>query len=127
MPWYSCLLFFDRASCSPLLLLHTDRQIQVHFAALKAVGESAQKPLEYYENNICGALSLFRVMQEVKCKRIVFSSSATVYGQTAGSEKLLESNPISATNPYGRTKVFTCLFVLVGHIHAPLHSRVRNA
>jgi UDP-glucose 4-epimerase len=78
----------------------------VHFAALKAVGESAQKPLEYYENNIGGALSLFRCMAEVKCKRIVFSSSATVYGQTAGSDKLLETHPISATNPYGRTKVF---------------------
>mmetsp|Transcript_77018 Transcript_77018/g.112765 ORF Transcript_77018/g.112765 Transcript_77018/m.112765 type:complete len:346 (+) Transcript_77018:2-1039(+) len=79
----------------------------VHFAALKAVGESGQKPLEYYENNLTGALSLFRCMKEFNCKRIVFSSSATVYGQAAGKEPMNETFPISATNPYGRTKLYT--------------------
>lgn len=79
----------------------------VHFAALKAVGESGQKPLEYYENNIGGALGLLRCMADFNCKKIVFSSSATVYGGNAGDDAMTEDSPISATNPYGRTKLYT--------------------
>eukprot|EP00960_Hanusia_phi_P067451 766635-Hanusia_phi.AAC.4 len=79
----------------------------VHFAALKAVGESVQKPLEYYENNLTGALNLLECMRESGCKAIVFSSSATVYGNaTKDCDKITEDAPISATNPYGRTKLF---------------------
>lgn len=76
----------------------------VHFAGLKAVGESVQKPLEYYTNNIYGTLILLRAMRENGCKRIVFSSSATVYG-VDNKAPYVEDMPTSATNPYGYTKV----------------------
>lgn len=76
----------------------------VHFAGLKAVGESVRKPLEYYTNNIHGTLVLLRVMRENGCKRIVFSSSATVYGMN-NKAPYTEDMPTSATNPYGYTKV----------------------
>jgi UDP-glucose 4-epimerase len=77
----------------------------VHFAGLKAVGESSEKPLNYYQENVYGSLNLLKVMQKFDCKRIVFSSSATVYGDPA-SVPITEDFPISATNPYGRTKLF---------------------
>ncbi|MDF2845340.1 MAG: UDP-glucose 4-epimerase [Herbinix sp.] len=76
----------------------------IHFAGLKAVGESVQKPLEYYHNNITGTLILCEVMREYKVKNIVFSSSATVYG-TPDSVPIKEDFPLSATNPYGYTKL----------------------
>ena len=76
----------------------------VHFAGLKAVGESVRKPLEYYTNNIHGTLVLLRVMRENGCKKIVFSSSATVYGMN-NKAPYTENMPTSATNPYGYTKV----------------------
>ncbi len=76
----------------------------IHFAGLKAVGESVEKPLEYYDNNVNGTLVLYRVMKEAGCKRIIFSSSATVYGGVNQSP-LNEEMPTGAvTNPYGRTK-----------------------
>lgn len=77
----------------------------IHFAGLKAVGESVQKPLEYYHNNITGTLILCDVMKEFGVKNIVFSSSATVYGNPA-TVPITEDFPLSATNPYGRTKLF---------------------
>lgn len=76
----------------------------IHFAGLKAVGESCQKPLEYYYNNISGTINLIRAMREYGCKRIVFSSSATVYGMN-NPIPYVEGMPTSATNPYGYTKV----------------------
>lgn len=76
----------------------------IHFAGLKAVGESVQKPLEYYTNNINGTLVLLKVMREYNCKKIVFSSSATVYGIN-NKAPYTEDMPTSATNPYGYTKV----------------------
>ena len=76
----------------------------VHFAGLKAVGESVAKPLEYYENNIGGTFVLLQVMREFGCKTIVFSSSATVYGMN-NPVPYIEHMPTSATNPYGYTKV----------------------
>ncbi len=76
----------------------------IHFAGLKAVGESVQKPLEYYTNNINGTLVLLKAMRENNCKRIVFSSSATVYGMN-NKAPYTEDMPTSATNPYGYTKV----------------------
>lgn len=77
----------------------------IHFAGLKAVGESVSKPLEYYDNNINGTLVLLETMQEFGCKKIVFSSSATVYGDPHATP-IKENFPLSATNPYGRTKLF---------------------
>jgi len=77
----------------------------IHFAGLKAVGESVEKPLEYYDNNINGTLVLCEVMQKHNCKQIVFSSSATVYGDPH-TVPITEDFSLSATNPYGRTKLF---------------------
>lgn len=76
----------------------------IHFAGLKAVGESVEIPLKYYDNNIGGTLTLLHIMKEAGCKNIVFSSSATVYGNPA-SVPIREDFPTSATNPYGRTKL----------------------
>ncbi len=76
----------------------------IHFAGLKAVGESVQKPLEYFHNNLTGTLILCDVMRHHGVKSIVFSSSATVYGNPA-SVPIYEDFPLSVTNPYGRTKL----------------------
>ena len=77
----------------------------IHFAGLKAVGESTEIPLDYYDNNIGGTLTLCQAMAAAGVKRLVFSSSATVYGDPA-SVPIREDFPLSATNPYGRTKLF---------------------
>ena len=77
----------------------------IHFAGLKAVGESVQKPLEYYHNNITGTIILLEVMKKYNCKKIVFSSSATVYGLPK-TVPIKEDFPLSTTNPYGSTKLF---------------------
>ncbi len=76
----------------------------VHFAGLKAVGESVAKPLEYYKNNVEGTLNLLEVMREFDCNRMVFSSSATVYGSPE-RVPITEDMPLSTTNPYGTTKL----------------------
>ena len=76
----------------------------IHFAGLKAVGESVEKPLEYYENNVGSTINLVKVMKEHNCKNIVFSSSATVYG-TPKTLPINEDFPLSTTNPYGTTKL----------------------
>ena len=76
----------------------------IHFAALKAVGESVQKPLEYYHNNLTGTIILCKQMRAHNVKKIVFSSSATVYGSPA-SLPIREDFPLSTTNPYGSTKL----------------------
>ncbi len=76
----------------------------IHFAGLKAVGESVQKPLWYYHNNITGTLQLCELMNEYGCKRIIFSSSATVYGSPK-TVPITEDFPLSTTNPYGSTKL----------------------
>ena len=76
----------------------------IHFAGLKAVGESVAKPLDYYDNNVAGSLCLLQAMQRAGVNRIVFSSSATVYGDPA-SVPIREDFPLSATNPYGASKL----------------------
>lgn len=76
----------------------------IHFAGLKAVGESVQKPLEYYYNNISGTLNLLKVMRKYNCKNIVFSSSATVYGERETPRYIEEMGRGKTTNPYGTTK-----------------------
>ena len=76
----------------------------IHFAGLKAVGESVKKPIEYYHNNITGTLVLLELMKKHNCKKIVFSSSATVYGNPK-TVPIKEDFPLSTTNPYGSTKL----------------------
>ena len=76
----------------------------IHFAGLKAVGESVEKPIEYYHNNITGTLVLLKLMKKYKCNKIVFSSSATVYGNPS-KLPIKEDFPLSTTNPYGTTKL----------------------
>ncbi len=77
----------------------------VHFAGLKAVGESVEIPLDYYDNNVGGTITLCRAMSAAGVKNLVFSSSATVYGDPA-TVPIREGFPLSATNPYGRSKLF---------------------
>ena len=77
----------------------------IHFAGLKAVGESVKLPVKYCDNNLESTISLIEVMEEYGCKTIVFSSSATVYG-VAKEMPLKEGMPTGAINPYGRTKLF---------------------
>ena len=76
----------------------------IHFAGLKAVGESVSMPLKYYEHNVCGAVYLLQLMDAYNCRSIVFSSSATVYGLVQ-SNPITETFPLSTTNPYGSTKL----------------------
>ena len=82
----------------------TGSEAVFHFAALKAVGESVEQPLRYYQNNVAGTLSMLELMTELGVKQIVFSSSATVYGEPQYLP-LDEQHPISSTNPYGWSKV----------------------
>ena len=93
----------DKAAMREIFKAHTITAV-VHFAGLKAVGESTEKPQLYYDNNVVGSLNLFEVMAEFGVKNIVFSSSATVYGDPA-SVPIKEDFPLSATNPYGRSKL----------------------
>ena len=94
----------DRAALRQLFAQHAIDTV-VHFAGLKAVGESVEKPLLYYDNNIAGSIVLFEMMAEAGVKSLVFSSSATVYGDPT-SVPITEDFPLSATNPYGRSKLF---------------------
>lgn len=93
----------DRERLEQIFLAHTIDAV-IHFAGLKAVGESVSEPLRYYENNVVGTTVLLDVMDAFDVKRIVFSSSATVYGMPERTP-IDESFPLSATNPYGRTKL----------------------
>lgn len=93
----------DKPGMEKIFAEHTIDAV-IHFAGLKAVPESVQKPLEYYENNIGSTFVLCEVMRKAGCKRIVFSSSATVYGMY-NPVPFSEDMPTSATNPYGYTKV----------------------
>jgi len=78
----------------------------IHFAGMKSVGESVVEPLSYYHNNINGSISLFKVMKNYDCKKLVFSSSATVYGDDC-DVPIRENSNLSVTNPYGQTKLMT--------------------
>lgn len=95
----------DRATLDRLFRDH-DIDAVIHFAGLKAVGESVEKPLVYYDNNIAGSITLFEAMQAAGVKSVVFSSSATVYGDPA-SVPIREDFPVGGTtNPYGTSKLF---------------------
>ena len=101
-PFYEC----DIRDAEGLRKVFTAHKIEavIHFAGLKAVGESVREPLMYYDNNVAGTVVLCQVMDEMGCKRIIFSSSATVYG-IGNPSPLKEDMPTGAvTNPYGRTK-----------------------
>ncbi len=93
----------DRAAMEAAFARHKVDAV-VHFAGLKAVGESVAQPLRYYDNNVSGSVVLFETMAKFGVKTLVFSSSATVYGDPA-SVPILEDFPLSATNPYGRSKL----------------------
>ena len=95
----------DRAALSEIFDKHKIDYV-IHFAGLKAVGESCAKPLEYYDNNICGTLTLLEVMREHDCKRIVFSSSATVYGTPERLPLDEQCRVGGTTNPYGTSKLY---------------------
>ena len=96
----------DPVATEALFAQYPDIEAVIHFAGLKAVGESVQKPLEYYTNNLVSTLTLLNVMRDHGVKNFVFSSSATVYGDPA-SVPILESFPTGGTtNPYGTTKLF---------------------
>ena len=101
-PFYECDIR-DKEGLRRVFSAHSVEAV-IHFAGLKAVGESVQKPLEYFDNNVGGTVTLCEVMREFNCKCMIFSSSATVYGMHNPSP-LTETMPIGGvTNPYGRTK-----------------------
>ncbi len=90
----------------------------IHFAGLKAVGESVREPLRYYHNNVFGTINLLEVMAEVGVKTIVFSSSATVYGEPK-NVPITEDFPLGTTNPYGRTKLMIEEILRDAHVADP--------
>ena len=94
----------DKEGLNKVFEENKDITAVVHFAGLKAVGESVAKPIEYYDNNIYGTLVLLEVMRDHDVKKIIFSSSATVYGDPK-EVPIKEDFPLSATNPYGQTKL----------------------
>ncbi|HOU91682.1 MAG TPA: UDP-glucose 4-epimerase GalE [Polyangiaceae bacterium] len=87
------------------VLAAAEHQAVIHFAGLKAVGESVAQPLRYHDNNVRGAIVLFEALARHGVKRLVFSSSATVYGEP-NAVPITEDFPVRVTNPYGRTKLF---------------------
>ncbi len=94
----------DAAALSRLLQQENISAV-IHFAGLKAVGESVSRPLDYFDNNVSGTITLLRALHQEGVRKLVFSSSATVYGDPA-DVPISESAPLAATNPYGRTKLF---------------------
>ena len=101
--FYECDLL-DKAGMKKIFD-ENDIDTVIHFAGLKAVGESVAKPIEYYKNNIGGTLNLIEEMRDHNCFKLVFSSSATVYGKPE-SVPIKEDFPLSTTNPYGTTKLY---------------------
>lgn len=104
-PTYYEVDICDKAALSHVFQVEKPDAV-IHFAALKAVGESVSQSLRYYQNNIGGTLVLLDVMQDHQVKNIIFSSSATVYGDPH-TVPILETFPLSTTNPYGATKLMT--------------------
>jgi len=99
-----CADIRDESALGAALKAHACQAV-IHFAGLKAVGESVEQPLGYYDNNLQGTLCLLRAMQAADIKTLVFSSSATVYGEPQ-QLPITEDHRLAATNPYGRTKLF---------------------
>lgn len=110
----------DEEALSRVFDAHPDIDSVIHFAALKAVGESSEIPLEYYRVNVGGTIVLLKCMTKYNVSNIVFSSSATVYGDATRVPNMIpipEHCPIGPTNPYGRTKS-TIELVITDHIEA---------
>jgi UDP-glucose 4-epimerase len=109
-PEFVKLELCDAAAVEAFFQKNSEFAACIHFAGLKAVGESVAKPLYYYENNIAGTVNLLKALDSINCRNIVFSSSATVYGDPMTKNKdpaaITEEYPLQATNPYGRTKLF---------------------
>jgi UDP-glucose 4-epimerase len=103
-PAFTELELTDKSSTQKYFAENADIYAVIHFAALKAVGESTEIPLKYYENNITGLINLLQAMESINCNRLVFSSSCTVYGQP-DELPVTEDSPIKTANsPYGNTK-----------------------
>lgn len=102
-------VFYEGDVCDKTLLesIFKEHKIDavIHFAGYKAVGESVKQPLKYYDNNLISTIHLLEVMEQYNCKKLVFSSSATVYGNPK-TLPIKEDFPLSTTNPYGTTKLF---------------------
>lgn len=94
----------DKCSLREVFSQNPEINAVIHFAGSKSVGESVEDPLKYFDNNVNGLVSLCQVMKEFNCKTLVFSSSATVYGNPK-SVPIKEQSPLSITNPYGRSKL----------------------
>ena len=103
----------DQAALERILAQERPQAV-IHFAGLKAVGESVEKPLEYYDNNVAGTLTLLFALRAAGVKTLVFSSSATVYGEPK-TMPITEDFPLSATNPYGRSKLM--IEEILGDLH----------
>src|SRR3954466_14262582 len=102
-PGFAAVDMRDRSGLRKLFSEHSFNSV-LHFAGLKAVGESVSKPLEYYDNNVTGTLFLLEAMVGARVNTLVFSSSATVYGNPH-AVPITEEFPLNATNPYGRSKL----------------------
>ncbi len=103
-PAFECVDLLDKEALDGVFTAYPDIESVIHFAGLKAVGESVEKPLLYYHNNLTGTFNLLECMEKHDVNRIVFSSSATVYGMPK-SVPISEDFPLSTTNPYGETKL----------------------
>lgn len=103
-PDFHCVDLLDKDALDAVFEQYDDIEAAIHFAGLKAVGESVEKPLLYYHNNLTGTFNLLEVMEKHGVNRIVFSSSATVYGMPK-SVPISEDFALSTTNPYGETKL----------------------
>jgi UDP-glucose 4-epimerase len=117
--YFSCDIT-NEAKLDEVFSKHSDIDNVIHFAALKAVGESGEKPLDYYNVNVYGTLCLLRSMKKHHVTNIVFSSSATVYGDATRFPNMIpipEECPLGPTNPYGNTK-FAVETMITDHINA---------
>jgi UDP-glucose 4-epimerase len=100
---FKAIDLLDKPSLKKLFSEHSFKSV-IHFAGLKAVGESCQKPLHYFNNNLIGTINLLEIMSELNVKQLIFSSSATVYGDV-NVPPFKENVPLKTINPYGRTKL----------------------
>lgn len=125
--YYSCDIT-DEKKLDEIFAAHPDIDNVIHFAALKAVGESGEIPLEYYKTNVYGTLCLLKSMQKHHVTNIVFSSSATVYGDATRFPNMIpipEECPLGPTNPYGNTK-FCVETMITDHINAERYNATKD-
>lgn len=127
-PDYVNLDINDEKALDAVFSKHPDIDSVIHFAALKAVGESGEKPMDYYWVNVTGTLCLLRSMQRHNVTNIVYSSSATVYGDATRFPNMIpipEECPLGPTNPYGNTK-FACELAITDQINAQRTNATKN-